>query len=744
MTVTATLSTVSGLDVTVPYAVSGTAANPEDHDLANGSVVILAGNLNGSVAFNVVNDVMSEVDETVIVTMGAPTNATLGATTVHTVTITDDDAGPGMVLHYEFDDVADGTAVDTSGNANDGAVTPPDTRPAGRIGQALDLDGSTTKVTSANPMGITGSAARTVVFWANPTTAPQCAVVGWGAQIIDQLFMTSINNGSWYLQARGGSGDWDTGIAVQTGVWTHHAITYDGTTVKWYVDSGAPVSSPAHVYATADGVLQIGKHPDLPPYYDGLLDDVRVYDIALTPAEIDGLYQAVVTRWYVDSTAGSGGDGTSWATAFEYVQDGLAAAVAGHEIWVAAGTYTNNAGGTATVLVMVDGVSIYGGFAGTEDLRSERDPVANVTTLDGENTAYHVVEGASNATLDGFTVTRGNASGASPDDKGAGLYCFGQSDLAVAGCRFTSCTGSGTIVHFENCSSVSCSTSSVDNNSVAARTMYIRLSDLVVIDSCRFFNNSINYSSALDVGDCSPVVRNCVFWGNTSPGTSGNGIYATGAISVPLLSNCVFAYNNNYGVLAAYGATVTLRNCIVWGNTSGSIYTFSGGELGFVDATYCDIAGGYVGGNIDADPLFVDPDGPDAIPGTADDDFRLSAGSPCIDAADGDAAPAADLDGNPRSDDTGTPDTGVGAITYADMGAYEFQGTTPPPVAPYTPDANTVLLDHFDGTIDPSGTIEAFSYTGVSNPEPPAVPNYAWVGGPNGLGQALELLPPIA
>ena len=149
VTVTATLSTVSGLDVTVPYAVSGTAANPEDHDLANGSVVILAGNLNGSVAFNVVNDVMSEVDETVIVTMGAPTNATLGATTVHTVTITDDDAGPGMVLHYEFDDVADGTAVDTSGNANDGAVTPPDTRPAGRIGQALDLDGSTTKVTSA-------------------------------------------------------------------------------------------------------------------------------------------------------------------------------------------------------------------------------------------------------------------------------------------------------------------------------------------------------------------------------------------------------------------------------------------------------------------------------------------------------------------------------------------------------------------------------------------------------------------
>lgn len=65
----------------------------------------------------------------------------------------------------------------------------------------------------------------------------------------------------------------------------------------------------------------------------------------------------------------------------------------------------------------------------------------------------------------------------------------------------------------------------------------------------------------------------------------------------------------------------------------------------------------------------------------------------------------------------------------------------PPPVAPYAPDANTVLLDHFDGST--SGTIDAFSYQG-SNPEPAAAPNYGWVAGPNGLDQALELLPPVA
>ena len=79
-------------------------------------------------------------------------------------------------------------------------------------------------------------------------------------------------------------------------------------------------------------------------------------------------------------------------------------------------------------------------------------------------------------------------------------------------------------------------------------------------------------------------------------------------------------------------------------------------------------------GNIDADPLFVDADGVDNIVGTADDNLRLSTGSPSIDAADGDVAPTLDKDGNSRVDDPAIANTGVGAtVDYADMGAYEFQ-----------------------------------------------------------------------
>ncbi len=104
-----------------------------------------------------------------------------------------------------------------------------------------------------------------------------------------------------------------------------------------------------------------------------------------------------------------------------------------------------------------------------------------------------------------------------------------------------------------------------------------------------------------------------------------------------------------------------MTNCILWGDAGGEIADWYSATT---TVNYSNVEGGHPGnGNIDADPLLVDPNG---------GDLHLAPGSPCIDAADGAAAPALDMDGNPRVDDPDTPNTGEGP-PWADMGAYEIQ-----------------------------------------------------------------------
>ena len=87
----------------------------------------------------------------------------------------------------------------------------------------------------------------------------------------------------------------------------------------------------------------------------------------------------VAQRRYVDASSPSGGDGDSWSTAFDRLQDALAAAGPGAEIWVAEGTYQ---GGFSVPA----GVQLRGGFRSGDTRESQRDPVAHRTILDGGGT----------------------------------------------------------------------------------------------------------------------------------------------------------------------------------------------------------------------------------------------------------------------------------------------------------------------------------------------------------------------
>ncbi|RME90190.1 MAG: hypothetical protein D6767_07210 [Candidatus Hydrogenedentota bacterium] len=117
-TVSVQLSTTSGVTTTVPFTVSGTANNPSDHDLASGTFTIPAGQTSSSITINIINDSTAELSETIVLTMGSPTNATQGSITTHTLTILQSDVQiVGQVLDATTSTALAGVSVSTTDSA---------------------------------------------------------------------------------------------------------------------------------------------------------------------------------------------------------------------------------------------------------------------------------------------------------------------------------------------------------------------------------------------------------------------------------------------------------------------------------------------------------------------------------------------------------------------------------------------------------------------------------------------------
>jgi len=97
-TLTVNLNTASGMMITVPYTLGGTAAQGMDYSITTSPLTFTPGTTSQTITVTMMDDLVDEANETVIVTLGTPTNAGLGANQMHTLTITDDEVtcvGPG-------------------------------------------------------------------------------------------------------------------------------------------------------------------------------------------------------------------------------------------------------------------------------------------------------------------------------------------------------------------------------------------------------------------------------------------------------------------------------------------------------------------------------------------------------------------------------------------------------------------------------------------------------------------------
>ena len=299
---------------------------------------------------------------------------------------------------------------------------------------------------------------------------------------------------------------------------------------------------------------------------------------------------------FVKSDATGANNGTSWSNAYTSFQSALNSAVSGKEIWVAKGTYETSydyglgIGATGNHFRLKSGVSIYGGFAGTELKVSQRSAVSNETILSGSvSGSYHVFNhtnlGLTNsAILDGFAVSGGRAVGTSPHSNGGGMLNSGTSlangsSPTIRYCTFknnyATDTGGG-IYNSQYCSPV-VSYCTFDTNSAELRGGGIYNNrNASTISNCTFNANSIvqnsnvNYGGAgiyntLSVVTETCAITDCLFTNNTiATGTYGfgAGIYNYSNPGTVNISRCTFYQNSSKYAPGIYNRSASLTNVV--------------------------------------------------------------------------------------------------------------------------------------------------------------------------------------
>ncbi|MCP4258760.1 MAG: hypothetical protein GY774_14850 [Planctomycetes bacterium] len=625
-------------------------------------------------------------------------------------------ANHGLVGWWKFDEGSGNNAFDSSGNENYGLLLGGPQWVAGKIDGALEFDGRNDYVDTDYTENL---ANWTIACWVISPDAPSGAMpsgpvhreknyqINWNHGDTTFRGAAALNVGEiWYAASFG---------QLRANTWYHLAATYNRQVLKAYKNGAIITSSsaPSGNPSTEWGTLKFARHSIAPQYFSGTIDDVRIYNKALTLDEILDAYEGDMAPtpnvYHVDANATGNNDGSSWANAYVYLQDALADANDTQkpvEIHVAQGTYTPDRGigyvrgDKGAKFLLKSGVTIKGGFAGADSEDPNAwDHQAYITVLSGDlsgnderflenfvENSDHVIwciEGDASAVLDGFTITGGYAT----DRIGGGLLNYNASPT-VKRCVFFDNYASqgGGMANRHSSPTVSECTFSGNLAPNGGGGMYNDYSHPFV-EFCVFFDNWTWYlgGGGMYCGGDDPTITNCLFTGNGAP--FGGGMY--NAAANPSLINCTFTNNRSNswggGMQNDAGANPSVTNCILWGDTPDEI-SFPGTAT----VSYSNVQGGWEGiGNIDRDPKFADLEG------------RLSADSLCIDSGNNDAVPSditTDLDGNPRIIN-GT----------VDMGAYEFGSSPTGPSADPLAEAMDTNL-----TFTTGGDADWYSQTAVS------------------------------
>jgi hypothetical protein len=614
-----------------------------------------------------------------------------------------DDITGGLIGHWSFDDGADPTN-DDSGSGHDGDLigepTFTTTVPAAiGGGTALVFDDIDDYVEVQGDENDFDLEQLTVAFWIKSPgfTDGYEGLVTKG----DDAWRIHEGDGSGYVEfhvddAGGGGTTLRSTQWITDDVWHHFAATYDGTTMVIYIDGVLDISAPASVtIPDNDSPVTIGTNGHhTGRVFNGLMDEVRIYDRALTAGEVAQLYTNAPDRCFAEIT----GDGvTDFASNdASAVQDALDALAPTSDTVKVAGTCAgvqrvhddfNDRYYTQTLYIDHNEVTVRGGYTHTNWL-ADPDPAAFPTVLDAQGAGrvvfvpYH---GGirHNLTLNGLVITHGdalsNTVGTCGDHspQGGGGVCLGSVDnFTIQNCTIYDnvAEDGGGINHHGGGDVILVDTTVVSNTaSTVGGGIYNRYNGLELYGST-VSGNSAEDGAGIYISMHDLTVVNTTISGNTA-GVNGGGLYTFGhgaanggtVVASSIVSNT--AGVNGGGIYQIY-VTLEISNTLVAYNSDGGGNapdcdgTLTSGDYNLIqDATGCTLSGTLTHVITGTDPLL----GPLADNGGETETHALPEGSPAVDSIPagtngcGTAIPA-DQRGVTRPQGTG-----------CDIGAYELE-----------------------------------------------------------------------
>ena len=208
--------------------------------------------------------------------------------TVTNLTISVADAAASLVAAYGFEEGSGGTVADGSGNGNAGTIQGATWAP-GRFGNALSFDGTSSAVVVRDSAALDFTTGMTLEAWVKPTS-----VSGWRPVIFKDpliyVLQAATGPASPAPPSIGGTFAGNNLLATAAlplNTWSHLAGTYDGVTLRLYLNGVQVVSrAQSGLIQTSNGDLNIGASLSDPGFFAGLIDEIRIYNRPLSAVEI--------------------------------------------------------------------------------------------------------------------------------------------------------------------------------------------------------------------------------------------------------------------------------------------------------------------------------------------------------------------------------------------------------------------------------------------------------------------------